>query len=113
MQAAERAGSALALIVFGGLVTAASAGVLAFALRTRRRPSASLSTISFGALPIAATAQSVLCWWEVGPMPGDEAAGGWALALGGLMRVAVAAQCVIVARQGTLRQRTARQGTLR
>lgn len=35
-------------------------------------------------------------------MPGDEAAGGWALALGGLMWVAVVAQCVIVARQRTV-----------
>lgn len=96
---AERALPFGAVLGLAGLVTAASIGVFVFALRMRRRSSASLRTVSFAALPIAATAQSVLFWWAVMTMPGDDNRGWGAIAIGAVMLTAVLTQAIMVARR--------------
>ncbi|WP_053385029.1 DUF2207 domain-containing protein [Leucobacter celer] len=86
------------------LVSAASIGVFVFALRTRRRASASLRTISFAAIPLAAAAQSVLFCWAVMTMPGSDNRGWGAIAIGALMLTAVLAQVILVARRSVPRK---------
>ncbi|MBN9612638.1 MAG: DUF2207 domain-containing protein, partial [Actinobacteria bacterium] len=88
------------LLGLAGAVIAASLGTLAFALRARRSASASLATIAFGAIPIAAVAQCVLFFWCVGPMPGDDGRIPGAMAAGGVMLAAVIAQAIVVGMAG-------------
>ncbi|GAB2556679.1 hypothetical protein [Leucobacter ruminantium] len=89
-----------AVLGLAGIIVVASLGVLAFAARSRRGPSASLRTVAYGAIPIAAIAQSVLFFWAVMSMPGGNGEGWAAIAVGAIMLAAVAAQAVLVARMG-------------
>lgn len=98
------------LLSLAGLVIAASLGSLAFALRRRGRAGASLATIAFAAIPIAAAAQCVLFFWCVGPMPGDDGRMPAAMAAGGAMLAAVIAQAIAVGRSGGGRGRGGRGG---
>ena len=88
-----------ATLVLGGVVTAAAAAALLLVRRPRRSSRASIAAIAFAAVPLAAVGQSIVCWWVVGPMPGGNAAGAWALWLGAAMWAAVTTQFVIVARR--------------
>lgn len=88
-----------ATLVLGGTVTLAAAAAILLVTRTRRSSRASVASIALWAVPLAAIGQSVLCWWVVGPMPGGNAAGAWALWLGALMWAAVGAEFVLVARR--------------
>ncbi|RGE22765.1 DUF2207 domain-containing protein [Leucobacter sp. wl10] len=87
------------VLALAGAVTVSSLGVLVFALRVRRRPSASLRTIAFGAIPLAAVAQSVLFGWAVMSMDGDDARGWAAIVIGGVMLAAVTAEIIALVRR--------------
>ncbi|MFT4232271.1 MAG: DUF2207 domain-containing protein [Leucobacter sp.] len=78
------------------VVIASSIGVLAFAVRVRRRASASLQLIAYGAVPLAAIAQCVLFGWAVMSMPGGNSEGWAAILVGAVMIAAVAAQVIAV-----------------
>lgn len=115
-QAYERYRSAQGLpyatvLGLAALITAASAGVFVFALRMRRRSSVSLRTVSFGAIPLAAAAQSVLFWWGVMTMPGSDNRGWGAIAIGAVMLTAVLAQVILVARRSAAPGAAQRSGT--
>lgn len=88
------------LLALAAVVIAASAGVLALGLRGRRRPSASLATVAFLAIPLLAAAQCVLFFWNVGPMDGDDARIIGPVVAGGFMLAAVLAETIVVARRG-------------
>ena len=87
-------------IVLGlaGFLTLTSLGVMAVVARVKRRSSASLATVSFAAIPIAALGQIVFFGWAVMSMAGSDSRGIAAFILGGLMLVAVTAQAVLVAK---------------
>ncbi len=87
------------MLGLAGLVIAASLGTLAFGLRSKRRASASLKTIAFGAIPIAAVAQCVLFFWAIGPMAGDDGRIPGAMAAGGFMIAAVIGQMIAVVKR--------------
>lgn len=81
-----------------GLLTLASLGVMAAVAKTKRRSSASLVTVSFAAIPIAALGQIVFFGWAVMSMAGSDSRGIAAFILGGVMLVAVTAQAILVAK---------------
>lgn len=91
------------LLIFTALLTLASIGVLVFAFRMRRPSSPSLMTLSFGAIPVAGIAHLVFFWWQIGTMAGSDARGGVGLVFGGLMWVAIFAQCIVVARKAAVK----------
>lgn len=100
----------IAVLGLAVLIGAASTIILLFARRTRRRVSASLRTVSFAAIPLAAAAQSVLFWWAVMSMPGSDNRGWGAIVLGTLMLAAVVAQAIVVGARGGGNARGARGG---
>ena len=81
-----------------GLLTLASLGVMAVVARSKRGASASLATVSFAAIPVAALGQIVLFGWAVMSMAGSDSRGIAAFILGGVMLVAVTAQAILVAK---------------
>ena len=100
-------------IVLGlaGLITLASLGTIIAAVRSRRGSNASLATVAFAAIPIAAVGQIVYFGWAVMSMTGSDARGGAAFALLGLMALAVTVQAVVVARKRAKPAATAARAT--
>ncbi|WP_075201322.1 DUF2207 domain-containing protein [Leucobacter japonicus] len=87
------------------LVLLASSAVIVQCRRSRHRApetrsaSASLRTIAFVAIPLLALAQCVIFCWTVMPSSGGDSRGGWAMAAGAVMLIAVATEIVMVARR--------------
>ena len=84
------------LYAFSALVIAIAVATIVWMRRTKRRASASLLLFSVGTMSLFALAQSVVFWWQVGPMRNDGLIGG-SIAVGLLMWAAVVVQWIVVA----------------
>ncbi|MBC9936140.1 MULTISPECIES: hypothetical protein [unclassified Leucobacter] len=91
---------ALGLAAFVTLAALASA---AFAFASRRPASSSQTLVAFGAIPLAAIAQTILFFWTYMSMDGDDVRMIPALLLDAPMWVAVVAQWVMVSKRGSSR----------
>ena len=84
-----------------GVVIAASAAVIVRVRSTQRTTSASLRTTAFVTIPLLALAQCIIFCWTVMPSSGSDPRGGWAIAAGAAMLVAVGTEAVMVARRAS------------
>ena len=93
------------VLVFGlaGLVLLAAAGSGFAAATARHGANASHRTIGMVAVPLLAVAQSIVFFWAVMPMPGSDATGGVAIAVGAFMWVAVVVSMVVIGKHSRVR----------
>jgi len=87
------------LLALAAIVIAAALGLIAWSRRAPHRANSSVSALSYVVLPVLGLAQTVLFFWAIGPMSGDDSRIAAAVVLGLGMWAAVLAQVFFVIRK--------------